>query len=543
MWTCTGQCVGNAAPPLRADASLVAYKDMVNDHRQRKMRVAWTSGLEGTWVPGVHSNCSCNERVALLSRVLGPLPWPDSRPVGQEFAACFRSLRLLARRYCGYKWSHLETAQSYTGAMGRRYLEAERSLRVDGPLSRRDWEIQAFLKAEKITLTKFHKPRMIFPRSPRYNLVLASWLKPFEHWLWGRLTLGWYFRAREPAWLGRHLAKWGSTRVVAKGLSPRSRANLIVRKFGSFEGCVVFEADGRAFEAHVSSTQKREEDSVYLAAYGNSRGLRRVLSHQASMSGRTPGGWKFSRPGGRASGDFNTGMGNSLIMLAAVASGIGPDVPYDVLVDGDNALVFLAGADVARVYPHFAARVLNSCGQELTLESPVSVLEAVRFGQSAPVNLGCGFGWTMVRDWRKVLSGFAASHRWLAEPSFGRRWLRDVVRCELSLARGLPVLQEVFLRMLDHIGLEGKTVHEGALSDYFVVGAWLACGKDVVPVSLESRLSFETAFGLSGADQKLLETSFQPGFGLTDVVTHFPAQSSALEADPGLLESSWYPRY
>lgn len=516
---------------------------MVADHHRRKMRVAWTSGLEGTWVPGVHAACPCNERAALLWRALGPVPWPDERPVGQEFRACFGRLRALAGRYCGYKWTHLETAESYTGFLRRRYLEAEKSLRMDGPLSSRDFRLEAFLKAEKIGLTKFHKPRMIFPRSPRYNLVLASWLKPFEHWLWGRLTLKWLLRAEERPWLKAHLARWGSTRVVAKGLNPRGRANLIARKFGSFEGCVVFEADGKGFEAHVSSGQLREEHSVYLAAYGACKRLRRVLSVQLETAGRTALGWKFSRPGGRASGDFNTGMGNSLIMLAAVVSGIPKDVPFDLLVDGDNALVFMSGADVSRVYPHFHESVLNSCGHELTLETPVSVLEAVRFGQSAPVYLGHGLGWTMARDWRKVLSTFSASHRWLVEPKFGRRWLRDVCRCELSLARGLPVLQEVFLGMLRHIGLDGKPVHEAALADYFVVGAWLAREEDAVPVSLEARLSFERAFGVSGHDQRLLEARLKPSFDLADGVTEFPTFDSWHEAEPGLAESGWYPRF
>jgi len=306
---------------------------------------------------------------------------------------------------------------------------------------------------------------------------------------------------------------------------------------------VVFEADGKGVEAHVSTCQLREEHAVYRAAYPRYGSLRRVLSYQLVVEGRTACGWKFSRPGGRASGDFNTGMGNSLVMLAAVASGIPDDVPYDVLVDGDNALVFMAGRDVARVYPHFHARVLEQCGQELTLESPVSILEAVRFGQSAPVELGNGLGWTMARDWKKVLSTFAASHRWLQEPVFGRRWLYDVCRCELSLARGLPVVQECFLRMLRHIGRDRRQVNEGSLADLFIQGAWLAEETDVVPVSLTARLSYERAFGLGVWDQLLMESSFQPGFGWTGEVTETPAFPSALEAEPGLLESSWYPLY
>lgn len=533
--------MGTLDLPIGTGAALEARRDMVDDHHRRKMRVAWTPGLEATWVPGVHARCSCNERASLLTRTLGPLPWPDDRPVGARFSRAFRSLRILARTYCGLRWSYLETANSYTGALRRRYLEAERSLRVDGPLGSRDSRLDAFLKAEKLTLTKFHKPRMIFPRSPRYNLVLASRLKPFEHWLWGRLTLLWFFKGREPQWLSSHVQNWGSTRVVAKGLSPVSRANLIARKFRAFEGCVVFEADGKGFEAHVSSVQLKEEHLVYCSAFPVDRTLRRVLSSQLVLTGRTPGGWKFSRPGGRASGDFNTGMGNSLIMLAAVASGIPDDVPYDVLVDGDNALVFMAGADAARVVPGFASRVLDECGHELTLETPVSILEEVRFGQSAPVRLGRGY--TMVRDWRKILSTFAASHRWLQDPKFGRRWLYDVCRCELSLARGIPILQPVFLAMLRHLGRDGKRLPDQALADYFVVGAWLAREEDSVPIAHETRLSFERAFGTTVGDQRLMESGFQPGFGLTDWVTRWPAYPSALEAEPGLVESSWYPRY
>jgi len=425
--------------------------------------------------------------------------------------------------------------------MRRRYLEAERSLRVDGPLSRADWTLSAFLKADKINLKKFHKPRMIFPRSPRFNLELASRLKPFEHWLWGRLTLNWFFKSREPIWLRGHVDKYGSTRVVAKGLSPRARANLIVRKFNSFESCVVFEADGAAFEAHVSSGQLNQEHAVYTAAYPKDRGLRRLLSKQLLLTGRTTLGWKFSRPGGRASGDFNTGMGNSLIMLAAVGAGMPPDVPYDVLVDGDNALVFLAGADVARVYPHFSQRVLDQCGQELTLEAPVSVVEEIRFGQSAPVRLPSG--WVMQRDPWKVLSTFAASHKWLQEPRFARRWLYDVCRCELSLSLGVPVLQSFFLSMLRHLGRDRRKVHEESLSDLFYQGAWLAEEGDAVPVAAITRLSYEKAFGLSVGDQLIMEGRLKPGFGLADGLTEYPPFPSALEAEPGLVETSWDPCY
>jgi len=494
--------------------------------QRRQMWVAWTSGVAGTWLPAVHANCAHNEIAALALRSLGPTPHPADAPLGGELRRQFGLLCRVARAYDGQRWSYLETAKSYSGSLRRRYIDAEASLREDGPISSRDVLLRAFVKAEKLGSQKDAKPRMIFPRSPRYNLCVASFLKPFEHWLWGYLT-------------ARRVFGGSNTRVVGKGLSPKRRANLIVRKFGEFRDCVCFEADGKAFEAHVSQGQLEGERSVYLAAYSGNKELADLLSRQV-FRGVTPSGAKFHRPGGRASGDFNTGMGNTLIMLATLCAALSPlSIKFDLLVDGDNALVFLERADAGPVIHNFAQRVLDLSGHEMTLEKPVSYIEGVRFGRSAPVFLGRGLGWTMCREPESVLSGAYASHRWLREPVFGRRWLNGVARCELSLARGMPVLQEAALSVLKQTE-HRKKVPVDALSDYFVVGAWLAEEEDVIPVSLDARLSFERAFGWSAERQVAAEESFPNRLvQFPAVVQEMPPPSRWVEADPGLYEVYW----
>lgn len=489
------------------------------------MWVAWRSGLPGTWVPGVHANCAHNEIVALQKRSLAPLLRPADRPLSGGIPRVFSRMRGIARSYGGKRWSYLETAESYSGSLRRRYVEAERSLREEGPLRRADHHLRAFLKAEKLPSNKDGKPRMIFPRSPRYNLVLASYLKPFEHWLWGYLT-------------ARRLFGGSPTRVVGKGLNPRQRANLIVRKFNQFRDCVVFEVDGKAFEAHVTQAQLEQEHSVYDVAYHDAR-LRKVLSRQLVLAGTTANGVKFSRPGGRASGDYNTGMGNTLVMLCvvvAVLSGYG--ISFDVLVDGDNALVFLSKVNSGRVLQDFYQRVFDASGHEMTLEKPVSYLEGVRFGRSAPVFLGHGLGWTMVREPWSVLSGALCSHRWLREPVFGRAWCEGVARCELSIARGVPVLQSWALEILERSENRRKIPVEG-LRDYFVLGAWLADRGAVVTVSGDARRSFELAFGVSPESQLRWESSFDGRVGFAERVQELPSSSSWWMADPGLYEA-WF---
>lgn len=490
------------------------------DHK-RQMWVACVTGLPGTWVPGVHASCSHNEYAALMTRSLGSTPRPVDHPVGSSFRRVSARLRLLARVYSGSRWSCLETAQTYSGSMRRRYLEAERSLREDGPLRSSDCYLRAFLKAEKIGV-KDAKPRLIFPRSPRYNLVLASWLKPFEHWLWGFLT-------------SKRLFGGSNTRVVAKGLNPRQRANLIVRKHGQFVDCAVFEVDGKAFEAHVTSCQITEEHSVYLSAYNGDRELQSVLARQV-FKGVTTSGIKFSRPGGRASGDFNTGMGNSLLMLCSVVGVLRRrNVKFDILADGDNALVFVERSSLGRVLKDFALDVLDDSGHEMTLESPVTSLESVRFGQSAPVFLGPGLGWTMVREPAKVLSGFCASHRWLREPAFARRYLSGVARCELSLSVGVPVLQAHSLKVLDAVGIYDKALPSAALADYFVVGARLVGREVAVPPTRECRESYERAFGLSPEEQIIWETT-PVNVGHPDLVSCGLWSSDWFVAEPGFYE-------
>lgn len=518
-------CVGTPDLPMLTESE-ISYKDeLVCDHkRKRRMLVAWRSGVPGTWMPGVHANCIHNERAALLMRSLAPLPLPADHPLSGAVSGVFTKLRKLVGAYGGTRWSYLETALSYSGSLRRRYLKAELSLRQDGPLTGGDSYLRAFLKAEKTRGLKAGKPRMIFPRSPRYNLVLGSWLKPFEHWLWGRLT-------------ARRLFGGSNTRIVAKGLNPRQRANLIVRKFNQFRDCVCFEVDGKAFEAHVTVPQLKEEHSVYTAAYPRDAGLRRVLSHQLRLSGVTSGGIKFTREGGRASGDFNTGMGNTLIMLSVtvgVLSGYG--CAFDILADGDNCLVFAERADSERIVKTFHDDVLLSSGHEFTLEKPVSCIEQIRFGRSAPVFLGHRLGWTMVREYGAVLSGAFVSHAWLREPKFGKRWCRGVASCELSLARGVPLLQSMAVNVLSQTE-NLREIKDEFLRDYWVLGAWRAKEQDVVEVSNEARVSFERAFGISADEQCRLESCIA-SCRLMDAPPpiEIPRDSAWDLADPGLYE-------
>jgi hypothetical protein len=386
--------------------------------------------------------------------------------------------------------------------------------------------LSAFLKAEKFGYGKFGKPRMIFPRSPRYNLALASYLKPFEHWLWGRLT-------------ARRLFNGSNTRVVAKGLNLTARAGLIAKKFKSLENCVVCEVDGSAFEAHVDSWQLKAEHSVYLAAHGGDADLARLLARQLVNQGVTKGGVRFSRAGGRASGDFNTGMGNTLIMLAVVVAVLREQqVPFDVLADGDNCLIFLRGVDYTRVMGCFAQRALTVSGHEMVLERPCVRMEDIRFGQCAPVELSPG-RWRLVRDWTKVVSQMTSSHANMVQPAFVGPYLRGVAQCELSIHEGVPVAQAFAARLI-HVTEGSRAVDDHFYRDYQALGVDVERRVEAVfkePTTC-ARESFARAFGLDTDAQLAVERVLS---GLhVDVKAWSPEESpwqyGLLSARPGLVD-------
>jgi hypothetical protein len=375
----------------------------------------------------------------------------------------------------------------------------------DGPLRSSDHRLKAFVKAEKWEGWKVAKPRMIFPRSPRYNLHLSTWLKPFEHWLWGNLK-------------SRDVGGIGNSRVVAKGLNQTSRANLIVRKMRAIGDCMVFEVDGKAFEAHVDRWQLLCEHAVYESAYPRDGDLKKTLNKQLRNFGRTFSGVKFSRDGGRSSGDVNTGMGNTLVMLAVVA-GVMRSLSvsrWDTLVDGDNALLFLPRYHCSRVHAEFGEVALRISGHEMTLERPVSVVEEVRFGRSAPVQTERG--WKMVRDWRRVLSHTTSSHVHLREPQFLREFLHGVALCERSLCGRVPVLWKFVERLRTCTSIRRNPRLHG-LRDYEALGVDLAALVDA-PVEQPddlARQSFFKAFGVCPEEQVALEESLD-GFSVRDAM-------------------------
>lgn len=442
---------------------------------------------EGVWLPAVHSNCPHNELAALALRTMAVTP---KDPASWSFGVRrrFRMLRKLVKVLNLTPWSIDRVVSSYSGAMRRRYEVAAESL-VDDDLGKWDFKLSAFLKGEKINpVLKVSKPRMICPRSPRYNLSIAAYLKPLEHALWKTWKFGHGCRA---------------SRISGKGLNGYQRAKLIADKMADVGDCVVFEVDGKAFEAHVSRQQLLLEHSIYKAAYPGDSKLHRLLEVQLKLEGKTAGGIKFEREGCRASGDFNTGMGNTVLMGSfTIEALVSLDLkdPWTILADGDNCLLFVAQNSAARAHSEFGAAMTTVCSHEMTVEKPVTVLEHVTFGQSNPVWTERGY--TLVRDPFKVLSGAFSGYRHFHDKSLAPRLIRSIAQGELAMNRGVPLLGPYFERA-EYLTRKYKQLR----SDELFVDArlFLAVDPGTTLVSDRARLSFASAFGIGVGEQLVIE--------------------------------------
>jgi hypothetical protein len=481
------------------DQSSQSVGDLCESPR-RKMYRCWTPGLGGVWLPQVHTPCAHNLVRGLLMRTMGPTP--VATPEGlSRFGNAARELRRVLRGRVAApvaQWDFEQVVASYREKRLRvRYEQAMRSLVTDGLCVRKDSMVKAFVKGEKLSRFKVHKPRVIMGRSPRYNLELASFLKPIEHAVYPGLR-GW----------GRQF--YTHTRLIGKGLNPEQRAQLIRRKFLAAPDMVCMEIDGKSFESHFSVPVLAEEHLFYTM-FNSCPRLKKLLRWQQEFVGRGEG-IRYKVSGVRASGDFNTGLGNTLVMCCLVlASAKLLGTRFDFLADGDNAILFLRKADLD-VWRRVLPEVFLSMGFEVTLEDPATEFEQIVFGQSKPC-FAAG-RWTMVRDVYKVLSHAACGHQHFSEMKGGLRVLKSIGYCEAVLSRGVPVLQEyahALLKATQHVSFShaelGDFEYKAVLSRGI---SWAAAAK--ADITAEARLGFEKSWGISLEEQVRMERVLARGF-------------------------------
>lgn len=398
-----------------------------------------------------------------------------------------------------------EVVQCYTGAKRRRYEAACRSL-MRKPLCRQDAELSSFAKFEKQSLDK--APRVINPRSERFNLRLGQYLKVMEKPFYSAINEVW----------GAH-----TTHTVIKGLNVVEAAKVVRAKWDQFRVPAAVGIDAVKFDMHVSVGGLKYEHSFYNTLF-NCPKLAKLLSWQLFNKGSaycSDGKLAFTMPGTRSSGDLNTSLGNCLLMCSLVwvlCQSIG--IKAELANNGDDCQIICESDDVPdllQAIPQF----FRKYGFRMAVEEPVYVFERVVFCQSSPVLLAGG--WTMVRDPRTCLKKDPMCLMAIQNDRVWRKWLGAVGDCGLASVPGCPVMQS-FYNCFRRAGAKSRERFRNAI--FRNTGALeRASGLEVRvhPILEESRASFFRATGITPDYQIELEKYYDKMSieGVAEVVSQF----------------------
>lgn len=437
--------------------------------------------IPGLWKPVVHDNCLGNQITAVRNRVIADVPKPDQ----QALKALRKTARMLAHNLPKPEPQELgEFALAYTGAKRKRYLDAADYVRANG-VEKRHAGITMFVKSERMNPQKVNPdPRPIQYRDARYCVALASYLKPLEHALY-------------TVTLSKHPYLSGS-RLVGKGLNQFERAAVLRKKWNRFANPVCFALDASRYDMHQLIEILKIEHSVYKSRYNDPQ-LNKLLSWQLINHCRSALGLQYTTKGRRMSGDMNTALGNCITMLCmAITIFDTLHVPYDLFDDGDDILVLCdaehADALVALVRPEFL-----KFGMEMKVESVSTKFEAISWCQSSPIHTDVG--WKFIRDPIKTMSCALTSTKWAGMNEKMRlQYLAGIADCELVLNQGVPVLWE-FAKALQRNSRGHKARYDPTDGEY-IRSVREQKVKKSSTITLEARLTFETAFGIS-IDQQL----------------------------------------
>lgn len=489
MWAYGEDCTPCVPPP-----ELVVRYTL--GRKQSTRRFAVVPGVNPEERVVVHNNSLQNmiraatERVLFL-RVDGELV-NCPRPSPSEVTSCLGlfAQRLLTRLPSTTPVAMCDYASQYTGRKRLVNEAAVASLEMEG-LRRRDAYVSWFVKYEKVIGTGKPDliPRLISPRSARYNVVVGRYLKHTEKLLY------------------RGIAKVWGERVVAKGLNSAETGELIAQKWQQYKDPVAVGLDAKRFDQHISYEILRYFEQPIFNGWFKSEEFRSAFAWQLDnvCNGYTAEGSVHARfQGRRMSGDMNTSSGNCLIMCALVwsyARAVG--IKLSLINNGDDCVVFMNRAHLNTFSTQLAPWFLK-LGFNIIAEAPVFEIEKIEFCQAHPIFVGPSY--IMVRNLAASMAKDAYCLAKIDHANSVTAWCAAVGAAGTAMCGGVPVV-DAFYSYYERSGTRNAKWEKA----YGATGmTWLARGmtRRGLPILDETRLSYYVAFGVLPDMQRYLEQHF-----------------------------------
>lgn len=393
-------------------------------------------------------------------------------------------------------------AETYQGRKRARYLRACDSLDII-PVRAKDSNTKAFFKFEEINFSAKpdSAPRAIQPRDDRYLVSVGRFCKPIEKLIY--TILDYLFGAKKNA-------RCPGDRTVFKGLNASERGAEFAVKWSKFTNPVAISMDASRFDQHVSVDALSWEHSIYKLFYPKDRGFAKLLKMQLHTrgTGRAPDGkLTYSVDGKRMSGDYNTSMGNILLMCSMMFQYMKEMMieKYELANEGDDSVIIIEQADLARFLSNITEYFLR-LGFTMNVEKPVYRLEHIDFCQSHPVFDGEQY--ILVRNPWTALPKDTVAKKPLDNPKVYKSWCASVGQSGISLTGGIPVWQE-FYQLMDRTSEGAKPIkNDPSMSGGLFWKAW-RMGRVYSTPAPEARLSFWHAFGIPPDQQVAIEDHYR----------------------------------
>lgn len=381
---------------------------------------------------------------------------------------------------------------TFQGKKRARYEAAQSSL-LTKPLCVSDAFISTFVKAEKIDFSKKidPAPRVIQPRSPRFNARIGPYIKAME---------GKIYKA---------MGRLYEFPCVAKGFTSYQLGELFAKKWSLFKQPVSIGLDASRFDQHVSVAALKWTHSVYRRFNRDPEFcqlLDRLLRNKGFANAKDAR-FAYSVRGRRMSGDMDTALGNCVIMVAMCYSLCKKlNIRHELMNNGDDVNLILEGKDepvLREAIPGWFADL----GFKMKVEETVHRLEDVEFCQGKPVF--DGHSWRMMRSPDALGKDLVS----LIQVSDLPAWYTAIGQGGLALSAGMPIMQEFYSWML-RVGGPIKNMQDNHWfqSQLFLMGFDPSVTRVEEarrrPVSLSSRLSYWRAFGIDPQMQLLIEERY-----------------------------------
>jgi hypothetical protein len=395
-------------------------------------------------------------------------------------------------------WTHEQFVDSYQGRKKDVYQRALTEIAsgcfdVEG-----DARVSVFIKNEKTDRTTKQDPvpRVISPRSPRYNLRVGRYLKKIEHKVF------------------KSIGKLFGHATVMKGYDVHQSAAILREKWDKLVDPVAVGLDASRFDQHVSQQALQFEHKICVSCFARKKDkdkLRKLLSHQLRNQcvGYTPDGkLKYTTDGTRMSGDMNTSLGNCILMCGMIWQYLfDKSIKAHLANNGDDCVVFMERKDLAS-FSNGLDYWFRQLGFNMVVEAPVFDFGEIEFCQTKPVF--DGQNWVMCRNPRTAIA--KDSVMLSAYQSVGKflGWLDAVGTGGLAMTGGLPVFQS-FYSMYVRSGLKRK-IPDNLLSWNMQQHLKHGVCRYQRVVTPESRSSFYTSFGYTPDEQLELERYYDEMF-------------------------------